>query len=360
MISVLHKYYSKEFIKFFTIIQCIIMVVLLSVDYLAKLDLFLESKASVFQTFEYVLLRAPIMLVGLVPAVIILSVITTFGIMNRNNELVAIKSGGISVYHLVKPVIFSGIVLMGLVFLLGETIVPVTKAKSIEVKYNVIKGRKHVHRARKDVWLRQDNVIIHINYFNPQDKTISGIILTEFDENFNMTRRIDAQKGVYKNKQWSFSKVLEQNYNEEAQGYSVKSYGNRVYTMDLEPGDLEEIVKKSNEMSIFELAEYVKKVEGEGYDATTYKVDFFAKTAFPFVCLLMAMIGAAIGMRSVVKVNMPLGIAMGIGISFLYYIMHGFCISLGYGKVLPPFASAWIANLFFFCFAVLFLITIDD
>ena len=113
-------------------------------------------------------------------------------------------------------------------------------------------------------------------------------------------------------------------------------------------------------MSIFELSEYINKIKSEGYDATTYIVDFFGKTALPFVCLIMAMIGAALGMRPILRENMPLGIALGIGLSFLYFIMHGFCLSLGYGKVLPPIISAWIANLFFFCFAVLFLITIDD
>ncbi|MCK5097665.1 MAG: LptF/LptG family permease, partial [Desulfobacteraceae bacterium] len=281
-------------------------------------------------------------------------------LMNRNNELIAIKSSGISVYYLAKPVIVSGIILVLLVFFLGETIVPITKAKSYFVKHSIIKGEKKVHRTRKDIWLKQGNIIIHINYFNPQDKTIGGIILTELDNNFNMAKRIDAKKGVYKNGKWSFSKVLEQKYNDKENDYIVKSYENKEYSMDLMPDDLVEIVKKSKEMSIFELAEYINKVEREGYDATTYRVDLFGKTAFPFVCLLMAMIGAALGMRSLVKNNMPMGIAIGIGISFLYYVMHGFCISLGYGKVLPAFISAWITNIFFFCFAILFLITVDD
>ena len=358
--SVLHKYYLKEFIKFFVIIQIIIMIIIISVDYLAKLDHFLESTATIFQTFGYVLLRAPIMLVGLVPSVIILSVIVVFGLMNRNNELIAIKSSGISVYYLVRPVILSGIVLVSLVFFLQETIVPITKAKSNAIEQEVIKGKKQVHRDRKDVWLRQDNVIVHINYFNPRDKTIAGVIITELDENFNISKRVDAQKGIYKNGKWSFSKVLEQRYSNIENDYIIESHENKEYSMDLLPEDLEKIVKKSNEMSIFELLEYINKVESEGYDATTYRVDLFGKTAFPFVCLLMAMIGAALGMRSIVKENMPLGIAIGIGVSFLYFIMHGFCMSLGYGKVLPPLISAWIANIFFFCFAVLFLITIDD
>ncbi|MCK5097923.1 MAG: LPS export ABC transporter permease LptG [Desulfobacteraceae bacterium] len=358
--SVLHRYYLKEFIKFFLIIQIIIMFLIISVDYLAKLDHFLDSKATVFQTFEYVLLRAPIMLVGLVPSIIILSVIVVFGLMNRNNELIAIKSGGISVYYLVRPVFVSGIVLVLLIFFLGETIVPLTKAKSNVIEQEVIEGKKEIHRARKDIWLKQDNVIVHINYYNPQDKTIAGIILTELDKTFNITKRIDATKGSYQNGKWLFSKVVEQTYNIKEKDYTVKSYENKEYVIDLMPEDLKKIVKKSNEMNMAELSEYINKVEKEGYDATTYRVDLYGKTAFPFVCLIMAMIGAALGMRPIVRENMPMGVAAGIGISFFYWIMHGFCMSLGYGKVLPAFMSAWIANIFFFCFAVLFLITVDD
>ncbi len=336
------------------------MLLLLSIDYLAKLDIFIGSRATIFQTFIYVLLRSPIMLVGLVPSEIILSVITVFGLMNRNNELIAIKSCGISIYYLVKPVIMSGIVLALLVFLLGETIVPLAETKSYIFKHSVIKRQKETHRAKKDIWLKQGNFIIHINYFNPQENTIAGIILTELDENFNISKRIDAKNGSYKNGKWSFSKIIEQRYSNTQKDYIVTSYENKEYSIDLMPEDLKKVVKKSNEMNIFELSDYINKVESEGYDATIYRVDFFGKTAYPFVCLLMAMIGSALGMRSLVKENLPMGIAMGIGISFLYYIMHGFCMSLGYGKVLPAFISAWIANLFFFCLAILFLIAVDD
>jgi lipopolysaccharide export system permease protein len=217
-----------------------------------------------------------------------------------------------------------------------------------------------MHRAKKDVWMKQDNLIIHIKYFNPLDKTIAGIILTELDNKFNIIRRIDAQSGMYTEPTWLFSKVIEQIYDKTNLDYVVKTYKNKEYILNFLPKDIAKIVKKSDEMTMFELLKYVKKIEDEGYDATSYRVDFFAKTASPVVCLIMAMIGAAVGMRSLVKENMPAGIALGIGISFFYYIMHGFCISLGYGKVLPAFLSAWVTNIFFFIFAMLFLISIDD
>ena len=45
-------------------------------------------------------------------------------------------------------------------------------------------------------------------------------------------------------------------------------------------------------------------------------------------------------------------IAMGIGVAFLYWILNSFCLSLGYGGVLPPIVAAWVANCVFACASV--------
>jgi lipopolysaccharide export system permease protein len=119
------------------------------------------------------------------------------------------------------------------------------------------------------------------------------------------------------------------------------------------------MAKTSDEMSFFELKDYVKKVEAEGYDPTTYQVDMNGKIAFPFICIIMALAGAATGMRSFVKANMPAAIALGVLISFLYWIMYGFCLSMGYATILPPVVAAWVANLFFLCLGTIYLINTE-
>ena len=103
------------------------------------------------------------------------------------------------------------------------------------------------------------------------------------------------------------------------------------------------------------MKKYVKKVEQEGYDAITYKVDLNGKIAFPFICIIMVLTGAATGMKSFVKENIPAAIAIGVVIAFLYWIMYGFCLSLGYGSILPPVISAWITNIFFLSCSILYL-----
>jgi lipopolysaccharide export system permease protein len=352
----LHKYWLKEFIKFFSIIQLIVLVLFVFIDYLSRMDKFLNSDFSLFSALGYVLLKVPFMFVQLTPASILLATITVFGLMNRNNELLAIRSSGISVYFLVRPAILMGVALAMLMFFLGETIIPVSIAKANYIKYNVIKKRQNFSSARKDIWIKSENKLIHINFFDPVHHSIAGVTITSLGKKFSLDSRIDAQKGYYKNGKWVLENIIEQTHTKNSMEYDVKLYDKKTIFLAFKPEDLGEVSKKSEEMSFFELKKYVKKVEQEGYDAITYKVDLNGKIAFPFICIIMVLTGAATGMKSFVKENIPAAIAIGVVIAFLYWIMYGFCLSLGYGGILPPVISAWAANLFFLCSGTLYLI----
>jgi len=359
MMSCLHKYWLKEFFKFFSIIQMVILVLFVIIDYLSRMDKFLNSDLSLVGAFGYVLLKVPFMFVQLTPASILLATIVVFGLMNRNNELLAIRSSGISVYYLIKPVILVSVMLAGLMFFLGETIIPISMARANFIQFNVIKKRNNFFSARKDIWIKSENRLVHINFYDPAHQSLSGITITTLRKNFSLESRIDAKKGYFENEEWIFEKVIEQTHIENTMDYDVKLYDQKKISLTFKPEDLGEVFKKSEEMSFFELKKYVNKVEAEGYDATTYIVDLNGKIAFPFICVIMALTGAATGMRAFVKENMPVAIALGVMIAFVYWIMYGFCLSMGYGTILPPIVSAWATNLFFLCFGILYLINTE-
>ncbi len=352
----LHKYWLKEFVKFFAIIQLIILVLFVFIDYLSRMERFLNSDITLLGAFEYVLLKVPFMFMQLTPASILLASIVVFGLMNKNNELLAIRSSGISVYLLVKPAIIAGVVLAGLMFFLGETIIPITMARMYYIKFNIIQKNNTISSTRQDIWIKSENKLIHINFYDPIQKSVAGVTISALGEKNKLESRIDAKKGRYLNGSWIFDHVVEQNHDKDSSDYDVIVHESKSIQLSFEPDDLGDVTKKSDEMSYFELRKYVKKIESEGYDATTYKVDLNGKIAFPFICIIMVITGAATGMKSFVKENIPVGIALGIVIAFMYWIMYGFCLSLGYGTILPPILGAWVTNLFFFCLVTLYLV----
>jgi lipopolysaccharide export system permease protein len=97
-----------------------------------------------------------------------------------------------------------------------------------------------------------------------------------------------------------------------------------------------------------ELSEIIRKLKDEGFDATRFEVDLQAKVAFPFVCMIMCLLGTGIGVSAGIREGLPTAVAYGIGIAFLYWMFYSFCLSLGYGALLPPMISAWAGNLVFF------------
>lgn len=357
--SIIYKYLTGEILKYFGIVMLMVIGIYVAVDFFEKIDNFMEAGLSFSKAFSYFIFKVPLIIVQVMPVCILLAVIVVFGLMVKSNELIALKSSGVSIYYVLKPVLSIGILCTLLLFFISEVIVPITIGKANRIWIKEVKKRTLVTSKEKNIWIKGDRLITHIKYYNPSTHAIFGISLNYFDKNFRLIRRVDARKGLFKEGRWFLFELIEQNLNKENGKYNISFHEKRVEQLDLLPEDLKRVIKKSEEMSFKELFSYIKKVEKEGYDATIYRVDFYAKMAFPLVCTIMCIVGIAIGVRGKIKGALALGIACGIGMAFLYWIFYSFCLSLGYGEVLPPFVAAWAANLVFLCLAVFCLLNVE-
>jgi lipopolysaccharide export system permease protein len=188
------------------------------------------------------------------------------------------------------------------------------------------------------------------------DNTVFGVTIHQFDDNFKLIRRLDASSGFFKNGEWVLQGIMEQRINTDTNAIDVRFYEQKAESVTLLPEDLKQVAKNSEGMSSEELRKYIGQIEAEGYDAGNYRVDLHAKTALPFVCLIMSMIGTGIAVRGTFKGRLSLVVSCGIGIIFLYWVIFSFCISLGYGGILPPVIAAWLSNFLFLCFGGIVLL----
>lgn len=356
--SILDRYLAKEVLKHFAIVLFAVIVIYLAADFFENIDRFMEAGLPLSKALEYFQLKLPLIIVQITPVGILLAVLITFGLMNKNNEIIALKSGGMSVYLFLKPVLSLGILFTIVYFIFAEVVVPVTVSKANEI-WRVEVKKLTVTAERKNIWIKGHRSIAFISYFNPRDKTISGVTLNLFDGNFRLIRRVDAARGKFKDNQWIFYDVMEQKLNPQNGSYAVSFEDQKIETLDLTPEDLKRVAKKSEEMSFQELYHYIQNVESEGYDATPYRVDLQAKFALPLSCIIVCIIGASITLKKTTREGLALSITLGIVIVFLYWVTQSFCTSLGYGGVLPPFIAAWIANFIFTCFACINFLNAD-
>ena len=357
--TILSRYTIREFLKFFLIVQMVVLLLYISIDYLSNLDRFMRAGLPLMRGLTYVLLRVPYMAVLLTPVGILVAIIIVFGLMNKKRELLALKTSGVSVFSMLKPFLVAGAILSVVLFLMAEEIVPVAMSQARRLKTTEIRKKQMVTSREKNIWIKGDRRITHIKFYDAKSMTIFGVTQTFFDGKFNLIRRIDSEKGVYREGEWILLKGMEQRVEPKTADMDITFFDDKHEPLDFLPEDLNQVVKKSEEMGYRELYNYVKKMEAEGYDATLYRVDLISKIAFPFVCILMCMVGIGITAKSKIDHGLPFYISSGIGISFLYWICYSFFLSLGYGGMIPPIVAGWGANLILGLVGIFLLVNAD-
>jgi len=357
--TILDRYVVKEILKCFVIVLTVVLGLYIIVEFFNKADNFTEAGLSISRLIRYLQLKLPQIMVQITPIGILLAVLVAFGLMNKHNEILALKSGGVSVLFLMRAALAIAVFLSITLFLLSEVVVPITISKANKIWFSEVKKKPVLATRQKNIWIKGNRAIYYIKYFNPQNQSVSGVTLNYFDRAFKLSKRIDATSGVYQKGKWVFSDIMEQVLDKESETYVVSIYPQQTIKLDVLPEDLKRVFTKSEEMNVAELFSYIREVESEGYDATTFRVDLHARFAFPVLTVIVCIIGIGIAVKRKGREGLSVSIAYGAVMVFLYWVLHSFCLSLGYGGLLPPIVAAWISNIIFSCYAVLNLINAE-
>lgn len=353
--TILDKYLTREILRFFLMVLILVVAIYLAVDFFEKIGDFMEAGLPFSRTIDFFLHSIPFVLSQIIPVGVLLSVLICFGMMNKHNELTALRSCGISIYSLIKPILAIGFAFSFVLFFLSEAIVPITMTTANRIWLNEVKKEQAISTRENNIWMKTASGIMHVRHYNPNEKTLYKVTLNTFDDRFRLIRRLDAERGVFLNGNWMLFEILEQKLDETGASYTISFHDSMSVQLDMNPERFKQVVKKTSEMDIKEILDSIHAIEDEGYSATQYRVDFHAKIAFPFVCVILVLAGVGIACKNQLKDGLPAGIAYGIGMAFLYWVLNSFCISLGYGEMLPPIIAAWATNAVFLCFGIIML-----
>jgi lipopolysaccharide export system permease protein len=356
--TILSKYVLKEFYRLFAFCEALFVFLFLMVDFLQKIDNFMEAKATKAAVLLYFIYKAPFILVNMVPAAVLISVILVFTSMKKKNELTALRTSGLSLFMLSKTMILGSLFIAVGMFLVSETVVPYTSSKGYRIwNVDVQKQDPGLFYGQEEIWYRGGNAIYWIRQFNPKEKTMGNPTFYFFDSTFRVTKRIEGRKGVWEGGHWRIENGILQELKEDGR-YGFTKF--EVYALHIRetPETFMRGKRKPEEMSFWQLREYAETVRQEGYSNAKYLVDMNIKLAFPFISLILLTIGIPLALR-VKKGGTPLAVSIGMAVCFLYILVLGLARSLGLAGVLPPLFSAWLANFLFLFLGVYMMIHME-
>ena len=140
--TIVDKYLTQEIIKCLALVLAVVVGLYVIVEFFNKADNFMEAGLSIARLIRYLQLRLPQIIVQIIPVALLLAVLIALGLMNKNNEIVALRCAGVSVYYLLRSVLTIALVASIVIFFISETVVPITISRAnkiwlMEVKNNL-------------------------------------------------------------------------------------------------------------------------------------------------------------------------------------------------------------------------------
>ncbi|HDM37560.1 MAG TPA: YjgP/YjgQ family permease, partial [Candidatus Omnitrophica bacterium] len=189
-----------------------------------------------------------------------------------------------------------------------------------------------------------------------KDKILYSLIILQNDEKGNLIARITADKAEWVKDKWILKNCAIYPLNKEGvmTGNSL-FFKEKILKTPEKPRDFTKSKYQTAFMSIFRLYKYIKKLSNNGYRPTSLLVDFYNKLSFPFINLIVVLLGISFALLpNKGGALMYLGVALGVGL--IYYAAIITSTALGKEGFIPPLLSSWLANIIFAIIGVVFII----
>jgi lipopolysaccharide export system permease protein len=309
--------------------------------------MFLSNHASVIQMATYFLFSVPMIISLILPAAVLLATLMTYSNLSKYSEITAMKANGISLYRMSSPVLIFAAVIAVSLFYFSELITPAALQKTENIVIVEVQKQKALGFFKQnEIWYHSDNAIYNFKMFDVTANILRGVTINYINPDFTLKMRIDAERAEWKDGHWIFYNLLLTRF--DGNNSPVLEWSKqKIIDLPEKPNDFKIMQKDAEKMGFFDLRKYIRKIQGEGYDATRYLVDLHGKIAFPFVTLILVIIGISFSLRQERHGGVMQSLGIGIVIGFSYWIVHAFSMSLGRSGILPAILSAWLANIIF-------------
>ncbi|HEY2119602.1 MAG TPA: LPS export ABC transporter permease LptF [Candidatus Acidoferrum sp.] len=354
--TIIDLYLLRRFFYNFVMVMAVFILLFQTFTFFELLDDIARHHIPFFVVINYFRYLIPYLLYQLTPLGALVAVLVTFGVMAKNNEIIAFKASGISLYRLAVPILISGAVLAGALFVLDSTYLPYANQRQDALR-NQIKGKPPQTYTRPQRWIfGESSKVYNYDLFDSTQNLFGGLTVIELDPGtFEMRRRVFATRArwLMPEKTW----VLESGWVRDFDSGQVTRYAPFTVTTLPElveaPSYFNREVIQAIQMNLFDLDRYIAGLQNAGFEVSPLRVQWHKKLAYPLIApismLLAIPFALLVGNRGAVS-----GIAIGVGIGIAYWAISALLEAMGGIGQLPPTLAGWAPDIIFFFFGLYF------
>jgi len=348
--SIINRYLFAEMIGPFVINLVFFTFIFLMAEMLKITDLIVNYNIGLFTILKLLIFSTPYFLTFVIPMSIMIAILLTFLRLSNDNEIIALKSAGISIYRLLPPVLtfcFIGFIFTIFMSLYGMR----WSGMAIkEITFKIISSNIDIGLKERTFNDNFKNIMLYVNKIDVKTKELIDVFI-EDKMSKEVISTIVAPKG----------KLLS---NPERYIYNLRLYNGLINNVDLKTRstyttmfkmydlslDLKKIAvsvatrKHRKEMSIGELRRYLKNVKKKDWKYYKALMEVHKKFSIPFACFALGLLAVPLGIHSK-SAKQSSGLVIGLLFFLIYYLMLSAGMVFGETGAYPPFIGMWMPNL---------------
>ena len=317
---------------------------------------------SVFIILKLIFFTIPYFLMFIIPMSVMLAVLLTFLRMSGDNEIVALKSCGLSLYRLLPPVFFFSTIGFGATLFITLIGIPWGTAATEELALKVAASNIDIGLKERTFNDSFKNVMLYVNKIDIRNRRLLDVFIEDKRQEEVVSTvvapegRIYSEPGKYIFHLRLFNGAIHQT---SLKNRSANSIRFSTYTMQLdlsqELSGNEEREKDREEMSIRELLEYVETTTDRDGDYYKAKMVVHRRFAIPVACLALGLLAFPLGIQSRTS-KRSFGLILGLFFFFFYYLMLTAGYTFGKSGLYPPVIGMWLPDVVIAIIGIYFFI----
>ena len=338
------------------------LIILTSILFLSKLipvlDIILDYNIGLGDFIRLYAYFTPFLLLFALPMASMMGVILGTTQINNDNELMVLKSSGISLYRMLPPIMLVALSTALLTGLFSVFLIPAGNRAKVELAFQLAKEKIESSMHEKQFSESMGDIVLYADRIDRKTGRWNGVYISDMRDSKHPVTIISETGSISVNTttgNFSISLhngILNRSTSDVVQTIDFENYRMNlpIETPETNPlAKIDESIIPQNEL----LAE-ADRLGRNTYAGILYLNEFHKRLALPVSCFILTLLGFPLGFLSGSR-HKTVGIPLGLAIFILYYILLTGAKIASESMMMPAVIAMWLPNLFFAILTIFFI-----
>jgi LPS export ABC transporter permease LptF len=348
IMKIITRYTIRQFIPHFLLGLLVFTFILIMDKIFELVNLIINKGVSVVNVVMLFLYTLPSFLSLTLPMALLMGTLLTLGSMQEDNEITAIRAGGISQTKIIIPLIIISILATLCLVYFNQEIAPISQKQFSKIYYKIAYQRPALN-LEENAFTEIGNYRLFIKKINRNTNTLKSIIIYDLSEE-NFPVLVSAQKGAFKKIGKDiilelYSGIMQKKdytnpsrFNQiHFETYSIKLAFNQSQFSENQTKNIANLTGR-------ELQKTIYRFKKEKIDYSTMEVQYFQRITIALACLTFVLLGCPLALMTK-KHNKAIAFGLSLVLILIFYILLAMGIRLGESQTIPAIYAMALPNI---------------